>query len=218
MKFLSRLWIALPLVLVVVGSAEAQTVKVNDEYQAKLPIDPVKIGRVVGLGGKGGTTYMATLPIKLEANQTVTVTVNVGKDKRILAVALIDKDGSEIGVSPGLKAHINGQPNQTALQALAAGFAKTTGSTPGPRGPDPLLPSLFAKFTTSQPIVGGEYTVVVLSNFSGEFTLNVVDDKAAKPKRDTDAIRKELQQAEKRVEELKKELKDAEKTPATIGK
>ena len=37
MNFLSQLWTALTLVMVVVGAVEAQTVKVNEEYLAKLP-------------------------------------------------------------------------------------------------------------------------------------------------------------------------------------
>jgi len=225
MKFLSRLWIVLPLVLVVVGSAEAQTVKVNDEFTGKFPAQPVKA--LMQRGGPGNPLYLTSLTVDLKQDQEVAITLAVEGDRRALAIALLDKNGVEVGTSFLPTQKSNGDKGPTDLQRITGSFAALT-SPNGGIGGKKLELAKTAVLKIDKARLAGPHTILVMSDTASEYTLNVVDEKAdkpAKPKRDAAAVEKELKQLKQRIEadkarigELEKELKDLEKAPAKIGK
>lgn len=224
MRLLQRLMVTAVLTMLTAGYAEAQTVKVNEEFTGKFPAQPVKA--LMQRGGPGNPLYLTSLTVDLKQDQEVVITLAVEGDRRALAIALLDKNGVDVATSfPTQKGQNDKGP--TDLQRITGSFAALA-SPKGNNGGKKLELAKTAVLKIDKARLAGPHTILVMSDTASEYTLNVVDEKAdkpAKPKRDAAAVEKELQQLKQRIEadkarigELEKELKELEKAPAKIGK
>ena len=147
--------------------------------------------------------YEDSVEITLKSDQKLAVTLTADDGKQAVGVALMDKNGDLIHASwkPVKGPTINGN-------TMRSSFAFGTGKHSGPT----------ATLALDKVPGAGTYKLVVLSGKQCDYTVLAIDPlKKDEPKaRDVDAIRKELEAAEKRVEELKRELK--EKQDAKVGK
>ena len=155
-----------------------------------------------------------TVEVDLKKGKPLAVlVVATGDERAVVGLALLDKDGTVVGMSWKL--------------TPGAGFGKG----PGAQGDkDAFLNSEFgrgygqlrrtATLKLDRVPVDGVYTIKILSDREGEYTLVASDptQKAAPKVRSAETIRKEIEALRKQLDVLERELKEKEKGAEKIGK
>jgi hypothetical protein len=188
--------------LLVASVAAADEIKLNVPFEGKFPSEPEEVRGAPG-GGKGGTkVYRAALDVKLDEGQKPTVSVTAKGPSRMVAVVVLDKDGTPFATN----LTVQKKAGPAALSEWKdAGASRFVMAAVG--GGQRLGPT--AKVEVPAAPVGGTYTVVILCNYPGEFVLEVKDPRAKPAVRDAAAIQREIEATKKRLAELEAELKAA---------
>lgn len=188
-----------------------------------LPLDYKGDTKDTGATVTANTGAKAALRVKLSTD-TVEVDLKKGKplavsvvatgdERAVVGIALLDKDGAVVGMS----------------WKLTPGGA--FGKGPGAQGDkDAFLNGEFgrgyvqlrraATLKLDRIPVDGVYTIKILSDREGEYTLVASDptQKAAPKVRSAETIRKEIEALRKQLDVLERELKEKEKGAEKIGK
>ena len=159
MRLLKQLMVTAVLTMLTAGYAEAQTVKVNEEFTGKFPAQPVKASII--RGGFANPLHFTTLTVDLKQDQEVAITLAVDGDRRALALALLDKNGIEVATSfPTHKGQNDKGP--TDLQRITGSFAALA-SPKGNNGGKKLELAKTAVLKIDKARLAGPHTILVMS-------------------------------------------------------